>query len=191
MIWIKHLANMITITRMVCAAILPFARPFSPLFWSLYAYGGISDLADGPIARALKRQSDFGAKLDSVADAMFFLAVMITVVPAIAFPTWIWICAIAILCLRVTAYLIGYQKYRAFSALHTYANKATGGVLLGAPVLYAAVGVTVTGVILCVFAAFSAFEELLITVLSKDLNRNRGSIFVRENSHKNSAATAG
>lgn len=179
MIRIKYLANTITITRIVCAAILPFAAPFSPLFWSLYAYGGISDLADGAIARALKQQSDFGAKLDSVADAMFFLAVMIAVALAIAVPPWIWICVVTIMCLRVAAYFIGYKKYRAFSALHTYANKATGGLLLGTPILYAAVGMTATGVILCVFAALSACEELLITVLSEDLNRNRKSLFVR------------
>jgi CDP-diacylglycerol--glycerol-3-phosphate 3-phosphatidyltransferase len=188
---IKHLANLITATRIVCAAILPFAPAFSPLFWCLYAYGGISDLADGLIARALKQQSDFGAKLDSVADAMFFLAVMIAFLSAIAFPIWVWMGAAAILCLRAAAYFIGYQKYHTFSALHTYANKATGGLLLGAPVLCANLGAVATGVILCIVAAFSALEELLITVLSKDLNRDRKSIFLRENPRNNTPATTG
>ncbi|NLV57501.1 MAG: hypothetical protein GXY67_01900 [Clostridiales bacterium] len=60
------------------------------------------------------------------------------------------------------------------------ANKATGGLLLGAPILYAAVGTTATGAILCCFGMYSALEELLITVLAKELNRNRKSILVRE-----------
>lgn len=126
----------------------------------------------------MKQQSDLGAKLDSMADMAFFFALVIAVAPAIVIPEWIWICTIVIALIRVTAYLIGYKKYHMFSALHTYANKATGGFLFGMPVLYIALGVTVTGVILCLLAAFSACEELLITILSKDLDCNCKSIFV-------------
>lgn len=180
MVLIRHLANIITSTRIVCAVFLLFASPFSPLFWWLYAWGGISDLADGLMARTLGQQSELGAKLDSVADGLFFLSVMIAVVSAVSFPPWIWMGAMAILCLRSAAYIIGFQKYHTFSALHTYANKATGGLLLGAPILYATLGTTATGVILCCFGMYSALEELLITVLAKELNRNRKSILVRE-----------
>ena len=53
-------------------------------------------------------------------------------------------------------------------------------MLLGAPILYATLGTTATGAILCCFGMYSALEELLITVLAKELNRNRKSILVRE-----------
>lgn len=159
--------------------ILLFTVPFSLPFWVLYGYCGVSDFADGLAARITKQQSDLGAKLDSVADVMFCLAIVIAVVRAIVIPLWIWICAIVIALIRVTAYLIGYKKYHTFSALHTYANKATGGFLFGTPVLYAMFGITATGVMLCLLAALSACEELLITVLSKNLNRNCKSIFAR------------
>lgn len=170
---------MITVIRLVCAGILLFTVPFSLPFWVLYVSCGASDLADGLVARTMKQQSDLGAKLDSIADTAFFSAAVITVVPAVVIPPWIWICAIGIASIRVAAYLIGYKKYHMFSALHTYANKATGGFLFGAPVLYAVLGVTAAGIILCLLAVLSACEELLITVLSKDLDRNRRSIFVR------------
>lgn len=127
---------MITATRLVCAVILLFSVPFSSIFWVLYIYCGASDFADGLVARTMKLQSDFGAKLDSVADVAFFLASVIAVVSAIVIPLWIWICVFVIAFIRVTAYLIGYKKYHTFSALHTYANKATGGLLFGTPVLY-------------------------------------------------------
>ena len=127
----------------------------------------------------MNQKSDLGAKLDSVADMAFSLAIVISVVPAIVIPLWIWICAIVIAFIRVMAYLIGYKKYHMFSALHTYANKAAGGFLFGAPVLYVVLGVNATGVILCLLTVLSACEELLITVLSKDLDRNCKSIFVR------------
>lgn len=170
---------MITVTRLVCAMILLFSTPFSLLFWILYVYCGVSDLADGLVARTMKQQSDLGAKLDSVADMAFSLAIAIAVVPVIVIPLWIWIFAIVIALIRVTTYLIGYKKYHMFSALQTYANKVTGGFLFGTPVLYVVLGVTATGVILCLLAVLSSCEELLITVLSKDLDRNCKSIFVR------------
>ncbi len=179
MLIIKNLANIITISRLACAGILLFSTPFSSIFWVLYIYGGVSDFADGLTARALKQKSDLGAKLDSAADVAFFFAAVIAVVPVIVVPQWIWICVIAIALIRVTAYVIGYKKYRAFSALHTYANKATGGFLFGTPVFCVVLGVTVTGVILCLLAMISACEELLITVRSKNLDRNCKSIFVQ------------
>lgn len=179
MLSIRELANAITVTRIVCAGFLLFTIPFSLVFWVLYLYCGASDLADGLIARALKQQSDFGAKLDSIADTVFFFSAGIAVIPAFVIPAWIWISAVAIALVRAASYLIGYRKYHVFSALHTYANKATGVFLYVTPVLGMRLGVTATGIMLCGLAAFSAGEELLITGRSKDLDRNRKSIFIR------------
>lgn len=169
---------MISVSRFICAVILMLMVPFSLPFWVLYGYCGVSDFADGLIARIMKQQSDIGAKLDSIADMTFFLAIVIAVIVAIPIPQWIWVCLIVIAAIRLTAYLIGYKKYRTFSALHTYANKATGIFLFGTPILYIVLGIAVTGVILCVIAGFSACEELLITVRSKDLDRNCKGIFL-------------
>lgn len=142
-------------------------------------YCGVSDIADGLVARALKQQSELGAKLDSIADMVLIFVIAIVVVPVLLVPSWIWVGAIAITLIRVTGYLIGFKKYHKFSALHTYANKITGGILFCTPILYALIGITASGVILCLFAVLSAFEELLITVISKDLDSNCKSIFVR------------
>lgn len=174
----NNLANVITVTRIVCAVMLMFTTPFSLPFWAMYLYCGISDMLDGLVARILKQQSNLGAKLDSIADMVFVFSVIITVVPAVVIPVWLWICAIIITLIRVAAYLIGYKKYRMFSALHTYANKATGGLLFFAPVLIYGLGITAAGIMLCLLAALAACEELLITILSKELNRNRKSLFI-------------
>jgi CDP-diacylglycerol--glycerol-3-phosphate 3-phosphatidyltransferase len=176
---IENLANMITVTRLIGAMMLPFTVPFSLPFWVLYIYCGVSDFIDGLVARAMKQQSEAGAKLDSVADAAFFFAILIAVIPAVVIPTWIWICAAVIALVRVSAYLIGYKKYHKFSALHTCANKLTGGFLFCSPVLYTVFGVTAAGAMLCLLAMLSSCEELLITVLSKNLDRNCKGIFVR------------
>lgn len=177
MLFIKNLANTITVTRLVCAAILLFTVPFSSLFWVFYIYCGVSDIADGLIARLMKQQSNFGATLDSIADMAFFCAAVIAVIPTIVIPFWGWICVMITELIRIITYWIGYKKYHTFSALHTYLNKITGGFLFGAPAFYLKLGVTGTGVILCLLAILSTCEELLITVMSKDLNRNCKSIF--------------
>lgn len=179
MLSIKNLANIITFSRFVASVILLFTAPFSLFFWVLYGYCGVSDFADGLVARIMKQQSDFGARLDSMADTVFCFAILMVVMLTITIPQWIWICIIIIAAVRVAAYWIGYKKYHAFAALHTCANKITGMVLYGMPILYSMFGVTATGVILCLIAGFSASEELLLTVRSKDLNRNCKGLFLR------------
>lgn len=179
MIHINNLANIITATRIVGAGILMFTIPFSLPFWAIYLYCGMSDMLDGLLARILKQQSDLGAKLDSIADMAFAFSVLITLISAVAIPVWLWICISIITFIRMATYLIAYKKYRRFSALHTYSNKAAGGLLFCAPVLIYGLGITAAGIILCFLAALSSCEELLITVLSKELDRNRKSLFVR------------
>lgn len=175
---IKGLANIITATRIIGAIMLMFTTPFSRPFWAVYLYCGVSDMVDGPIARAMHQQSDFGAKLDSIADTVFVFSALFTVLPAVVIPAWFWIDAIIVTLIRGGSYWIGYKKYRMFSALHTYANKATGGVLFCMPVLIDVLGTTAAGIILGVFATLSACEELLITAVSTNLDRNRKSFFI-------------
>lgn len=175
---IKNLANIITATRIAGAVMLMLTVPFSRPFWAMYLYCGVSDMVDGLIARAMRQQSDFGAKLDSIADVIFVFSALLTVIPAVVIPIWFWACVIIVMLIRGISYLIGYKKYRVFSPLHTYANKATGALLFCMPVLIDALGITVSGIILGIFAMLSSCEELLITALSKNLDRNRRSLFI-------------
>ena len=78
---------------------------------------------------------------------------------------------------RLATYGLGVLKYHAFCSLHTYANKVTGLLLFCAPVLYALLGITIAAVILFAVAFLSAAEELLITISSKQLDRDRKSLF--------------
>ncbi|MDP4118803.1 MAG: CDP-alcohol phosphatidyltransferase family protein, partial [Bacillota bacterium] len=66
--------------------------PFSIFFWICYLLGGLSDLLDGFVARRLNQQSAAGAKLDSIADMVFGVAIFIVVIKNIHVPVWLWIC---------------------------------------------------------------------------------------------------
>lgn len=175
----KNMANVLTALRFFFAAGMVLATPFSAAFWVCYLGGGVSDLLDGPVARRLHVQSEVGAKLDSAADLVFAAAIGVVVVRNISLPAWLWVCAGCVAAVRLAGYCVGFVKYRTFSALHTYANKATGSLIFAFPLLYALFGLTVSGVILCVVALFSSAEELIITVSSPVLNRDCKGIYIR------------
>ena len=173
----KNTANVITTLRIVFAVVMLFAVPFSFLFWICYLCAGFSDVLDGIAARMLKQQSDFGARFDSAADLIFCGAIAAMVIFNIEIPIWLWICAVGIALLRFVGYGIGYYKYCAFSALHTSANKAAGGMIFIFPLLNALFGVETSGLLLCAVAFASAFEEMLIKARANELDRERKSIF--------------
>ena len=45
-----------------------FCQVFSPAFYSFYIVAGVSDMIDGIVARKTGTTSEFGSKLDTVAD---------------------------------------------------------------------------------------------------------------------------
>lgn len=175
----KNLANIVTASRMVLAAALFLTPVFSTGFWICYLCGGLSDLLDGPIARMLKQTSSAGARLDSIADLAFAVAIAAAVIKNVALPEWIWLLAALTVLLRCAGYGIGFYKYRAFSALHTYMNKAAGALIFAFPLLFTLLGLETAGAILCLTALISALEELAITVKSKELRRDCKGLFIQ------------
>lgn len=139
-------------------------------------------MLDGCIARKMKMESRSGAVLDSIADIIFLFTVAIRIIPVLDIPQWIlwWIGLIAIV--RIGAYMIGFIKYRAFVSLHTYSNKLTGLLLFCSPIIYLVIGIEATGIILIFIAMVSALEELIITMTSKEIDRNIKSILRFANS---------
>ena len=134
-------------------------------------------MLDGMLARRLKCTSNLGAMLDGVGDLTLCIVLLIKLIPVLKLPyeTLLWIVLIA--GIRILSLMIGYAKYRGFAALHTFANKATGFLLFAFPIFYVSIGLNATTILLCFIATLSALEELLITIRSKQLDRNVRSIF--------------
>ena len=164
--------------RIVCAFFISFSKPFSLLFWILYILGGISDILDGLIARHLKQESEFGAKLDSIADFIFLIGVFASILPTLVLPLWVLVCIIIVAFIRILSYMIALKKYHTFISLHTYANKLTGLLLFIMPILYVIFDFNITIIILGISAIVSALEEIIIVIKSKDIDINCKSIFV-------------
>ena len=65
------MANVITGLRILVSMGLLFSPVFSPIFYGLYLVAGLSDIADGIIARKTNSVSEFGSRFDSIADFVF------------------------------------------------------------------------------------------------------------------------
>ena len=90
------MANVITGLRILVSMGLLFSPVFSPIFYGLYLVAGLSDIADGIIARKTNSVSEFGSRFDSIADFVFVAVCLIkilSIVPLIY--TGIPICSVA------------------------------------------------------------------------------------------------
>ena len=171
-----NIANIITITRIIFSLMMLCFPYLSPLFWTFYLLAGFSDMIDGKVARRLKIQSDFGAKLDSISDLVFSLCIAIVLIITISFPKWLMISIIVILIIKLISYLIGYYKYHQWSTLHTYLNKLVGLLIFGLPLLYW-INPFVSELLISIISLLASIEELIITINSQELNRDCHCIF--------------
>ena len=111
------MADLITISRIFLSIILLFL-PFPSLpFLALYIAGGVTDMADGFVARATGTAGARGAKLDSLADGVFFLSSAIKIIPSLCLPPLLWAPVMIVLLVRVANLLHSFLKGREF--LHT------------------------------------------------------------------------
>lgn len=180
MIKIKYIPNFITGIRILGSIVLLQTEPFSKFFYIIYVVCGVSDILDGYIARKIKATSKAGQVMDSIADMIFIGVVLIIMVLTIKLPFWAlsWIVVIAII--RIISLCTGFIRYNSFSSLHTYTNKATGVILFCFPILYILLGLLITICLICSIASISAIEELIINIISKDLNRNIKSLLAKK-----------
>lgn len=174
---IKHIPNILTGMRIVFALILLLLKPLSILFMAVYLIGGISDIADGIIARKMNTSSKSGAVYDSIADAVFVFVLLFIFLSHFQWPAWLFYWVFAVIVLRGVSLAIGAIKYHVLAFLHTYANKATGLALFSFPFMFWIFDQNTAAFILCCITTISAVEELLINIISTKLDRNISTIF--------------
>lgn len=175
----KHMANVITCLRIPGSITLLFLQPFSLPFFVIYTLCGVTDIIDGIVARKTNSAGHMGEILDSAADIILIAVALVVFIPIIPFTAWMlyWIAGVVLI--RISSFMIGYIKYRAFAGLHTWANKATGLILFCFPFIYPICDMNITAGIILITATLSAIEEMAILLVSSSLNRNTKSIFVK------------
>lgn len=164
------MANLITGVRILCGLALLFFPAFSKWFYVFYAAGGLSDVLDGWTARRLGEVSDFGARLDTVADILFFGVVLIKVFSSITFPLWIVIWVIFIAVLRISGILVGLLTSHKLVSDHSVMNKISGFLLFLIPLCIGNLpwqAVAVLVILTCAIATIASSQELYFILRGK------------------------
>lgn len=173
----KVIPNCISFSRIVFSLVLIYIKPLSVAFYVIYIICGFSDMVDGFIARKMGTTSVLGEKLDSIADMIMVVVLLVVFFPIINPSNKIIIWTIVIGIIRLTAMGVALIKYKTFASLHTYGNKISGLILFLLPIFISFIHTDVAMYIICVVASISATEELIIHLTSSEIQVNKPSLF--------------
>ncbi|MCD7898717.1 MAG: CDP-alcohol phosphatidyltransferase family protein [Bacteroides sp.] len=173
----KNLPNIISISRIIISCILFFHVNNPLLFIILYIYCGISDIADGYIARHWKIESVIGAKLDSLGDLIFFLLItflFFSHTELIKEMIVFW-SVVSIFSIKLLNVIITRVKFHQWGMMHTIGNKLSGLFIYFMLPLYILFPATpfIVGIIIVLIALLATFEETLILLTTKEYDLNR------------------
>ena len=178
-----NIADTVTALRIAASAVLLFLPLQTAGFLAVYTLTGLTDAMDGWLARKTKTASEFGARLDSVADLLFYGVLLLRLFPVLwqRLPVEIWYAVAVIILVRLAAYAAAAIKYHRFSSLHTWLNKLTGfGVFLLPYVFAVSTGVGYSWAV-CALAFAASLEELAIHLCRRGYCPDIRSVFQREN----------
>ena len=188
---IKRIPNMITSLRIIGAIAMIFLEPLSLEFYLVYGICGVSDAIDGFLARKFHAETKLGSVLDSVCDLIFYTVMAIKIFPFMMNHLHIihWIIIIVPTFFHLVAYIVCAFKFKRFSAIHTYANKALGALIFLFPFTFIGNIYLLYSLYICiggVIALFSSIEINLIHILSKEYNTKNKSVFLLKRNQTNS-----
>lgn len=175
----KMIPNLITMVRIVGSLCLLFVEPLKKAFYVIYTIAGLSDAIDGFIARKTNSVSELGSKLDSVADLSFYIVMILRIFPVLweKLPFWIWYMVLSVVAMRIASYIISAIKFKKFSSLHTYLNKAATLMIFFVPYIINHKIISVFCTVICVIGIISSVEELVIHITKKEYTSNVRSVY--------------
>jgi cardiolipin synthase len=180
---LKTIPNQLTALRLL---LIPILWVFAFLDLPSYVAVGLiitllTDALDGPIARWLNQVTEFGSKLDSLADNLLTLSAVIWLLmlrPVILADHPV--AYLATVAAYVSTLLLGWMKFRRFANLHLYSTKAAGliayifaihALLFGRyneVLFFAAIGMGI----------LSSLETLLLQLTRSQVDEHIGSILL-------------
>lgn len=155
----KHIANIITSTRILFSIVLIFFKALSAQFIAFYLLCGFTDMIDGMVARKTNSSSEFGARFDTVADFVFVAVSLFKLLPIIQLPMWLWIWVTVIAIIKISNIVWSFVREKQFIALHTIMNKITGFLLFLLPLTGPFVEPIYSFSVVCFVATLSAIQE--------------------------------
>lgn len=177
----KYVPNFITCIRILGTILLLFIEPFTVGFLVLYTFCGLTDVLDGWIARKYNAISEFGSKLDSIADIFYYMMMVFKLLPVLIkiLPIYVWYMFLGAVGVRLLSYIIAAVRYKCLASHHTYLNKLSGFSAFFAPYFVnQSIGVvycTVIGTIICI----ATLEEFMMHIIFKEYRADMKTIFCK------------
>ena len=153
------MANALTIGRMALSLMLLCFPAFSAPFISLYVIAGLTDMADGWIARKTGTVSELGARLDTAADFVFVAAGLVKLLPVLELPRFILVWTALIAAIKCINVLSGFIMQKRFVAVHTALNRIAGVLLFVLPLTVPLADLRYSGSVVCLAATIAAIQE--------------------------------
>ena len=163
----KQIANIVSSSRILLSITLLFCPVFSVGFYCTYILCGFTDMVDGTIARKTNSVSEFGARLDTTSDFLFFAVTLIKLLPVIHIPKWIWVWIVVIAIIKICNVILGFAYTKKLISLHTVMNKITGLLLFLIPPAVQFIEIKYSFAVVCIVATIAAIQELCYIVNDK------------------------
>ena len=155
----KRIPNLLSTSRIALCLPLLLVDAMTLPFWVLYLIAGLTDILDGFLARRWGAESKFGARLDSLADFVFVLAVGYKLFPWLKLSDELWMMIGLIALVKILNAISSYVVKHKIEFLHTKVNKLTGFLLfIGMMTVGQSYFIPVAWVIACI-ALFAAIQE--------------------------------
>lgn len=164
----KHIANIITGSRIVFSLLLLFIPLSSALFYIFYLFCGLTDMIDGTVAKKTGAISNFGAKFDTASDFVFMAVCVVKLLPKINISVWLWIWIAIIAIVKVINIVMGFIRRKKLVALHTFFNKITGLLLFLLPLTLQFILPTYSFAVVCTIATIAAIQESYYIIKAND-----------------------
>lgn len=156
----RYIANIITGSRIIFSLPLLFIPLSSAWFYVFYLFCGLTDIIDGTIARKTGAVSQFGARLDTLADFVFMFVCSIKILPLMELPIWLWCWIVIIALIKMFNIALVFIRKKKLISIHSVLNKITGFALFLLPLLLNIVKTTCSVTTVCVLATIAVMQEV-------------------------------
>ena len=173
----KHLANILTVTRIFIGSILLWYGEITAGFLKLFCVAGLTDLLDGPIARLTDSVSELGAKLDTTGDVIMYMALAkILLFKEKLKKRYVVIILCAAAALLISAF-IGLKRFGSFFFIHTATAKLLGFNCFLVPFSSFFNTLDYVVAVICVLLLLLAIESIVIQSKSSSASPDTLSVF--------------
>ena len=165
----KHIANIITGSRVLFSLPLLFIPLSSVWFYILYLFCGLTDMVDGTLARRTGSVSQFGARLDTASDLVFMFVCAIKILPLLHIPVWIWVWITLVAVVKILNIVTVFVRKKKLISIHSVFNKITGLSLFLLPLMLTIVPTAYSVAAICVLATVAAMQEVYLLAKGQEV----------------------